>query len=239
MADCLVTKLKGTVQNSDLPVFGEFDIVLGSNGGLTEISIYPLERVEITGNGYFTDSTGTQNYGKVLTNIVGGSFYIIGYSEGDKLKCISKYDITYFSFPDGINRVFKVGEPIDTDYMSKVTYFNVGNKGCGAIINIENFNNIVCTKFRTPYADNIIGALEKFVEKAVSLGRVSGYTDLSNYRGPKATFKGQTMMALYDSMGLDWMRIHYSASGATITKGNNDTGELLATYSGGTWTYEF
>ena len=238
MANCLVTKLKGAVQNSDLLKLGEFDIVLGNYGALTWCTIYPLERVEITGNGYFTDSTGTQNLGKVLTNVT-SSFHIIGYSEGDKLKCISKYDITYFSFPDNIWGIFKAGEPLDSDYMGKVIYFNIGNGGGGCVVNIENFNNIIIETFRTPYSAHVYGALEKFVEKALSLGRTSGSTAFSNYRGTHVTFKGQTMAALYSSIGLDWMRIFYSASGATIINGDGQTGDLLATYANGTWTYEF
>ena len=224
--------------SENLPKYGELVIVLGSRSELTTWQIYPAERIELTGSGHFTDSNGTQNLGKVLTNVT-DTIYAIGCSEGDKLKVISKYEITYFSVNDRIHYVFKSREILDIDYLSKVTYFNVGNGKAGCIINIENFNNTVIEIFRTTYANNVYGAVEKFVEKAISLGRTSGYTNFSNYQGANCTFKGQTMAALYTSMQLDWMRITYSNGGATITNGEGATGDLLATYANGVWTYEF
>lgn len=229
--------MKGSL-NKDLPKYGELVIVLGSRSELTTWQIYPAERIELTGSGHFTDSNGTQNLGKVLTNVT-DTVYAIGCSEGDKLKVISKYDIKRFVVADSIRDVFKANELLDIDYLSKITYFSVGNGRAGCIINIENFNNTVIERFRSPFANNVYGAVEKFVEKAVSLGRTSGYTNFENYQGANCTFKGQTMAELYASMQLDWMRITYSNGGATITNGDGATGDLLATYANGAWTYEF
>lgn len=236
--NCLVTKLKSSVENANLLKLGELVIVLGKRDAVTIWEIYPAEKIELTGSGHFTDSTGTQNLGKALSNVT-SSTYTIGCSEGDKLKVISKYEITYFGVQDGVNYIFKSGEFLDADYLSKVTTFNVGNGGASCIINIENFNNTVIEKFRTPYAPNVYGSVEKFVEKTIALGRTSGYTNFSNYRGSNCTFKGQTMAALSASIQLDWIRIIYSNGGATIIKGDGDTGDLLATYANGVWTYKF
>lgn len=235
--NCFKKTLKASATEI-LPKYGELVIVLGSRSELTTWNIYPAERMELTGSGHFTDSTGTQNLGKVLTNVT-GSTYTIGCSEGDKLKVISKYEITNFSVQEGVYYIFKPEEILDVDYLSKVTYFNVGNGGASCIINIENFNNTVIEIFRAPYANNVDGAVEKFVEKAISLGRTSGYTNFSNYQGANCTFKGQTMAALYSSINLDWFRITYSANGATITNGDGAIGDLLATYTNGVWTYNF
>lgn len=236
--NCLFTKLKGSVENENLPKYGELVVVLGSRNELTTWQIYPAKRIELTGSGHFTDSTGTQNLGKVLTNVT-DTIYAIGCSEGDKLKVISKYDIKRFVVTDSTPNIFKANELLDIDYLSKVTIFNVGNSRVGCVINIENFNNTVIVTFRTPYANNVYGAVEKFVEKAISLGRTSGYTNFINQQGANCTFKGQTMAALYTSMQLDWIRITYSNRGATITKGDGATGDLLATYANGVWTYKF
>jgi len=74
--NCLVTKLKGVVDNDNLPVLGSFRIncQVGSGTyvnkarfdiGIQQDPSKPVTAV-LVGSGYFTDSTFTQNLGKEI-----------------------------------------------------------------------------------------------------------------------------------------------------------------------------
>jgi hypothetical protein len=64
MGNCLVTKLKGVVDNANLPIFDTFCVEVLANtelkvGSTTAKSTYKI----LSGDGYFTDSTYSQNLG--------------------------------------------------------------------------------------------------------------------------------------------------------------------------------
>ena len=101
MAKCLVTKLNGSSNNSELLKLGELQIGISKVTSPSEwtqgLSIMCNKNItlEILGDGYFTDSTLSENKGKKITvNSPDASkpFYV---SNGDfKLSILDKYSIT-------------------------------------------------------------------------------------------------------------------------------------------------
>ena len=104
MGKCLVTKLNGAVDNSDLLKIGEFRINVTSAPDPSKLTqgmdlhfTEPTE-VSIVGDGYFTDENLSANYGKVKT-ITNERFFI---SNGNyELSIKNKYKVSLIS---GINR---------------------------------------------------------------------------------------------------------------------------------------
>ena len=104
MNKCLVTKLNGAVDNSDLLKIGEFRINVTSAPDPSKLTqgmdlqfTEPTE-VSIVGDGYFTDENLSANYGKVKT-ITSEKFFI---SNGNyELSIKNKYKVSLIS---GINR---------------------------------------------------------------------------------------------------------------------------------------
>ena len=103
MAQCLVTKLKGVVNDDTIMHLGEFRIKIsrvetptGKTQGLN-VRVNKEVTLEIIGDGYFTDSTLVQNKGKVLkipasTAGIGTNIY---YSNGDyEIGLTEKYSLS-------------------------------------------------------------------------------------------------------------------------------------------------
>ena len=81
---CLVTKLNGVVSNPEIMRLGEtricFDKV-DSPSGATQGFMFGFSKpvtLEIIGDGYFTNSSLTENKGKTLT--LNGSYQMVGVS---------------------------------------------------------------------------------------------------------------------------------------------------------------
>lgn len=81
--ECLVTKLKGTVNDNSLLKIGEFRIKADkynepwdSFSQSFKITCSETTTISIIGNGYFTDTSGTENKGTTLSTDTGEYFYI-------------------------------------------------------------------------------------------------------------------------------------------------------------------
>lgn len=107
MNKCLVTKLNGTVDNDSLMRIGEFRIKMKKvsaptkDSQLIKIGVTSDTELRIVGDGYFTDSTLTQNKGKKITisrnDEVSNEVYV---SNGDiELAVMNKYNLVEISMP--------------------------------------------------------------------------------------------------------------------------------------------
>ena len=82
--NCLVTKLKEIVENSNLPMFGMACITVVPEENPTStnracmVGFTEPTTLIIEGDGYFTDETLTQNLGKTMpyTSVVGGGLLV-------------------------------------------------------------------------------------------------------------------------------------------------------------------
>jgi hypothetical protein len=117
MGNCLVTKLKGVVDNDSLLKMGEMEFDFadkGTQGGSDVIAIatnIPGSTFRIVGNGYFTDETGVPDYGKTITTQDGiARFKSTG---GGKIIIPHKYDNNLFAIVYPVNSFGIVTGDID------------------------------------------------------------------------------------------------------------------------------
>jgi hypothetical protein len=109
MGNCLVTKLKGVVDNDNLPIFDTFCVEVNANtelkvGSTTEKSTYKI----LSGDGYFTDSTYSQNLGTESTKYawaypfvkVNSGKVIVGISSKATLTNINEARNIYYKVED-------------------------------------------------------------------------------------------------------------------------------------------
>lgn len=136
MEKCLVTKLKGSVADSDLVTLGELRLSFtkGSGNRMT-LQSDSSTKVAIIGDGYFTDSTSTKNKGTTATidtNIT--TLYLS--SNVEKVAIYGKYDLTYISC-NGISSF----ELSDLKYTKKLQTLVIGNAK-GNLCDLENLTKL-------------------------------------------------------------------------------------------------
>lgn len=97
MEKCLVTKLKGSVADSDLVTLGElrFSFAKGSGNSMI-LQSGSSTKVGIIGDGYFTDSSYTENKGTTATIDTNRTTLYLS-SNVEKVAIYGKYDLTYIS----------------------------------------------------------------------------------------------------------------------------------------------
>lgn len=78
--DCLVTKLKSSIDNPELIKINEYKLYVGDISSVSKLGNFAAsEYITVTiYNGHFTDSTGTENSGKTITAKSFSDAYIIG-----------------------------------------------------------------------------------------------------------------------------------------------------------------
>lgn len=113
--DCLVTKLKGSVNDADLLKLGELRLDFRNDSGWAQVqkgfSIKTKKECTITiiGTGYFTDSSYSNNYGKSI--IINANTYTDVYVNGNTDGFISisdKYELLEINLNKGDNKTNKV-----------------------------------------------------------------------------------------------------------------------------------
>jgi hypothetical protein len=166
MGKCLVTKLNGAVDNSNLLKIGELRIKIVSAPNPSKLTqgmdlqfTEPTE-VSIVGDGYFTDENLSANYGKVKT-ITNERFFI---SNGNyELSIKNKYKVSLIS---GINRnVSGVNDgkykSINIDglkYSNSLTWMDIAT----AEGNISAFKNAISLLYVALNNTNVTGDISAF-----------------------------------------------------------------------------
>lgn len=91
MNNCLVTKLKATVNDDSLPTFGAIPLIIRTINGVTPTAVTQAlgvrrltedTTIKIVGDGYFTDATLTQNLGKTA-NLYADTTNTVYFSPGN------------------------------------------------------------------------------------------------------------------------------------------------------------
>ena len=141
MGNCLVTKLKGTVQNSDLLRVGELRICVhkidNPNGETQRINLNFTEdvKLEIIGDGYFTNTTLVSNLGKSLT-AKANTESLVYVSNGDfEIAILNKYALMKINTRTSKNIAIK--DIVDLKYSSSLKYL-----GVNSVENIGYFSDI-------------------------------------------------------------------------------------------------
>lgn len=246
MGNCLMTKLKASVNNDNLPIFGEMIIDIADDNRVSAINIQADGALEyrLIGNGHFTDSTGAEDYGKSLTT--SGIVYVIK-SEPCSVKVLDthytmtsiyanqgprihadalvsrKNTLTSVDMMDNCGITGSIsGEGIFKD----ITYFAVSNWESEAPMNINIFNgNTVTDTIFIAESDKMEGPIESLLESIWEAGKRSGTITLVFYGSPNVTFsEGNTF---YNGTAT------FSNAGISVETGG---GEVF-TYDGSSWTY--
>lgn len=161
MGSCLVTKLKGTVQNSNLLRVGELRICVhkidNPNGETQRINLNFTEdiKLEIIGDGYFTNATLVSNLGKSLT-AKANTESLVYVSNGDfEIAILNKYALTKINTRN--NKKTAIKYIADLKYSSSLSYL-----GTNSVENIGYLSDIKSLKTLTFLAvsnANINGSL--------------------------------------------------------------------------------
>ena len=179
MENCFITRLYGSTNNSSLLKFGEVRIfkkkVASPSKSTQQVPIKSAKNLtfKIIGNGYFTDSTLTQNYG---TEYSGKEAYVS--NDNVEISILSKYDINYISAneTDVLN--------ID-DLKYSQLYSALFSKGCSG--NLEALENMTTIGALGLYSSTISGdiaslsKLTKLTSLTIAGTQVSG--DIASLSG--------------------------------------------------------
>lgn len=241
MGNCLVTTLKGTVNNGNLEKLGVLSVQLFPNGdNNNRASILVFNRTKdfvltIQGSGYFTDSTYSQNDGQrkeIAHANSGTTIYIAGInSEGsDVLDISEKYTLGAISSNSptiiGINDIGK-----KLNYMTSLETLSYGPYGGSKVTgNLEEalYNNKVFVVLRMNYGSKTEGSIENIVKRQYEMeGGV-------NVRTVDCQFTG-SHIKLNNAYVNGNCTINIQATTTTVVKG----GDTVATYTAATdsWVY--
>lgn len=196
MNKCLVTKLNGAVDNSNLLKIGELRINVTSAPNpskLTqgmELQFTEPTEVSIIGDGYFTDENLSANYGKVKT-ITNERFFI---SNGNyELSIKNKYKVSLMS---SINRDVSGDnngkyESINIDglkYSNSLTWIDMSS----AEGDISAFKNALSLRFVALSNTNVTGDISAFANNTALIALILSGTNIT---GDISAFENMTKLA--------------------------------------------
>ena len=148
MEKCLVTKLNGSSDNSELLRVGEMRMNISKVENPTNatqgvaISVSKPVTLEIIGEGYFTDKNLTENKGKTLALNTGSTSIWVSNNDVE-IGILDKYSLNSISIISqdvkvayGLNKYFNIA---DFKYSSSLTNLYLGNtQASGDIANLKN-----------------------------------------------------------------------------------------------------
>ena len=166
MNKCFITKLEGVVDNTSLLKLGELRIGFSNNDNPSNIQSIGIGvtnpiSLEILGNGYFTDSTGSNNLGKKRTlNPPSDASYIVG---TNILSIIGKYNLTRFVVSRTSNVTYFC---IDDLKMSKeLTTVSINSESViGDIASLSNLKKLTTLLIRNSKVVGDIASLSNLIE---------------------------------------------------------------------------
>lgn len=191
MNKCLVTKLNGMVDNDSVMQIGEFRIKIGKvsvptkDSQLIKIGVASDTELRIVGDGYFTDSTLTQNKGKKITihrnDEAPNEVYV---SNGDiELAVINKYNLFEITMP---NSKYNNDRVYDLDALKYSTQLrSLDAKNAKVFGNLNSLSN--CTRLSSIVLGNtlVTGNISVFADKnmgVVNLNTTAVVGDISNLK---------------------------------------------------------
>lgn len=161
MGNCLVTKLKGTVQNSNLLRVGEMRICVhridnpSSETQRINLNFTEDVKLEIIGDGYFTNNTLVSNLGKSLIAKANVET-LVYFSNGDfEIAILNKYALTKINAKTSKKAAIK--DIVDLKYSSSLSYLAINSvENVGYFSDIKSLTNL---NYLSVYNANINGNL--------------------------------------------------------------------------------
>ena len=193
MGKCLVTKLNGSSNNSNLLRIGEMRIKFNKVSNPTDrtqciiLNVSRDTKLEIIGDGYFTDSSLAQNKGKNLTILTNTSTEVYVSNNDIELAILDKYAITNIS----VKEHYKGKSSFDIDslkYSTSLTYLYMKNASIyGDIAAFKNLTDfVILSMFGTNISGDIaafknLTALTNITLSATQLfGDIAAFKNLNN-----------------------------------------------------------
>lgn len=181
MSNCLVTTLKESVTDNSLMKLGEMRLTFGP---LTNVSnlIFNMNAnttLTIEGDSYWTDATGTQNYGKVKTSEANNFF--APHSDDISILIGNKYNITNIS-AGWLNIICDLSE---FDYVPLIAFFIITGDIRGSLEAFVDKHDQPITQFAFGGTNKITGdisCLSKYkdsIDYLVLIGLSEIYGDIS------------------------------------------------------------
>ena len=190
MAKCLVTKLKGSVDNNELLRIGEMRIKVESVESPTKdtqgfgVAFTEPTTVEIVGDGYFTDNNLTENKGK---SMVVSSLQGVIVSQATTVAIRNKYKLIHLNVfipsgsPYGINKVLNID---DLKYSTSLNSIHLSSmQASGDIANLKNLTNLINLILDATKVVGDIANLKNLTNlTALSISRTNVSGDISNLK---------------------------------------------------------
>lgn len=147
MGNCLVTKLKGTVQNSNLLRVGEMRICVhridnpSSETQRINLNFTEDVKLEIIGDGYFTNNTLVSNLGKSLIAKANVET-LVYFSNGDfEIAILNKYALTKIN--TRTNKKIAIKDIADLKYSSSLSHLATNSvENVGYFSDIKSLTNL-------------------------------------------------------------------------------------------------
>ena len=195
MGNCLVTKLKGTVQNSNLLRVGELRICVhkidNPNGETQRINLNFTEdvKLEIIGDGYFTNATLVSNLGKSLT--AKANIETLAYvSNGDfEIAILNKYALTKIN--TRTNKKTAIKDIADLKYSSSLNHLAINSvENVGYLSDIKSLTSLYYLAVSNA---NIKGSLSD-LESLTNLGYIIVGDTSNKLTGNVSSLKAMTKL---------------------------------------------
>lgn len=158
MEKCLVTKLNGSVSNTDLLKLGEirfpFTEIANPTANKLKITLAFSKDAKVTvdGNGYFTDQNLSANNGKEVNFVAGAEKSVVLANKTCNVSILDKYSLNW------INCFSKIAIPLDElAYSTNLTRFSFYDSECYGNIsfvkNLKKLDYLDCHNNRNIYGD--------------------------------------------------------------------------------------
>ena len=158
MEKCLVTKLNGSVSNTDLLKLGEirfpFTEIANPTANKLKITLAFSKDAKVTvdGNGYFTDQNLSANNGKEVNFVAGAEKSVVLANKTCNVSILDKYSLK------SINCFSKIAIPLDElAYSTNLTGFSFYDSECYGNIsfvkNLKKLDYLDCHNNRNIYGD--------------------------------------------------------------------------------------
>lgn len=192
MGKCLVTKLNGIVNNSSIPRLGEMRFKVSKVDAPTEgtqflgLYVNAPSKVEIIGDGYFTDKTLQENKGKSLSIDSTTNGIFVFSTSNVEVVLLGKYAINRLNFyysnqpydtRYSRNKSFDIG---DLKYSTAINYLNYpDSKVSGDIANLKSLTALkalTLSNTQVPLTGNIgeLSVLSKCTEMSINCSKLTG-----------------------------------------------------------------
>lgn len=195
MGNCLVTKLKGIVLNSNLLRVGELRICVhkidNPNGETQRINLNFTEdvKLEIIGDGYFTNAKLVSNLGKSLTAKANTESLVYVSNGNFEIAILNKYALTKINTRTNKNTAIK--DIADLKYSSSLNHLSINSvENVGSLSDLKSLTSLY---FLAVSNANIKGSLSD-LESLTNLGYIIIGDTSNKLTGDVSSLKAMTKL---------------------------------------------